>query len=431
MQLFKSLDWTPPLDIARSVSDDESCWAFLYSGNNSENKGQISIIALNVSKQIVANDFDEIEKQLGGDSQKFSNAWFGYLGYGLKDCLESLPKDTAYELNFPDLWLAKYNLIMVFDHSSQKIDVWANAEKYLEYIPKNVAQELNCVVKAGNIKSNMNKQEYLSKVIDIQKYIASGTIYQANLTRKFYGKIENDVRKIDIFAKLCEISPSEYSAFFKINDKYILSSSPERFIKVDAYGSVNMKPIKGSACRKAGAIDDANAKNALQDSEKDRAENLMIVDLCRNDLSRSCDLGSVKVDGLFEIKTYATVHHMVSTILGQKRKALSSLELIKGCFPPGSMTGAPKIKAMEICTDLETLQRGVYSGALGWFAGDGGVDLSVVIRTIVFDGNMFEFQVGGAIVADSKAEDEWQETMIKAKAVAWSLGIDLTRLEKI
>jgi len=194
---------------------------------------------------------------------------------------------------------------------------------------------------------------------------------------------------------------------------------------------VETRPIKGTSPRFSTKELDEDSKKYLETSEKERAENLMIVDLMRNDLSRSCVPGSVKVERLFEISSYATLHHMASTVTGHKRDDVATIDLVKQCFPPGSMTGAPKIHAIKWCMEQEHIQRGVYSGALGWFDGDGSCELSVVIRTLVIEGNRFEFQVGGAITADSNAEREWQETMTKARGIMAALGIELRLLETI
>lgn len=157
----------------------------------------------------------------------------------------------------------------------------------------------------------------------------------------------------------------------------------------------------------------------------------MIVDLMRNDLSRSCEIGTVRTESLFDISTYATVHHMASTVTGLRRSDVTPLELVAQCFPPGSMTGAPKIRAMELCSALEPRARGIYSGAIGWFGGDGSVDLSVVIRTLVVQGERFEFQVGGAIVHDSTPEGEWEETLVKARGISLALGIEEEKLRRL
>ncbi len=277
----------------------------------------------------------------------------------------------------------------------------------------------------------MSKADYLSKVDLIREAILAGEFYQANLTRKFSGTFAHTPEPFTIFENLCEASPAPYAAFVHTGDACILSSSPERFLQVDAGSRVESRPIKGTLARDIRREPDAIGRARLASSEKDRAENLMIVDLMRNDLARGCVLGSVHVENLFEVATYATLHHMDSTIVGQKRPEVSTLELVKGCFPPGSMTGAPKISAMKACATLEGMERGVYSGALGWFGGDGSCDLSVVIRTLIVRENRFEFQVGGAITADSTPEGEWRETLTKARGICAALGIDMQWMERL
>jgi anthranilate/para-aminobenzoate synthase component I len=194
---------------------------------------------------------------------------------------------------------------------------------------------------------------------------------------------------------------------------------------------MHARPIKGTAPRHADTNEDNISKENLARSEKNRAENLMIVDLMRNDFSHSAELGTIKVSSLFDITTHATIHHMSSTIKGQKKESASTLQAIKCCFPPGSMTGAPKIAAMRLCSDLERQERGVYSGAIGWFGGDGSCELSVVIRTLIIQNNRFEFQIGGGIVADSTPEDELQEIYEKARGIMECLNLSRKEMEML
>jgi para-aminobenzoate synthetase component 1 len=426
MQLRKTINWQDPLSVACGISNQES-WALLYSGLNHGFTGHYSILALQADDTITASDFSKFAAALSSDKHKFDNAWFGYLGYGLKDSLEKLPIDSPYKMDMPDLYMLKYRLILLFDHVNKSVEIWSKDESDLQYLPQ--AQDINeAEISVSNLASNMSKSAYIQKVEIIKQAIARGDLYQANLTRKFFGNIKTSGTPFDIFCKLCRVSPAPYSVFMKLGDKFILSSSPERFLQVSNKGEVDTRPIKGSAPRFTNCDEDLKSKTALENSEKDRAENLMIVDLSRNDLSRGCVAGTVRTENLFEVTSYATVHHMASTVKGQKRPDVSTIKLVQGCFPPGSMTGAPKIKAMQLCTELEQLKRGVYAGAIGWFGGDGSCDLSVVIRTIIIDGDNFEFQVGGAIVSDSTPENEWKETLTKAKAIAMTLGIEADEL---
>lgn len=429
MRLRKIIDWADPLQMAAGIADAEEKWTLLYSGIKYEFTGQFSILALRASEEVTSADFDELEHRLSKNNAALENAWFGYLGYGLKDCLEELPEDKPSHIDMPDLHMVNYRLILLFNHDEKNVEIWSESEEDLQHVPSR-KPAAECAVKISGLKSNMSKAEYLGKVKAIKEAIARGDLYQANMTRKFNGKISTNSH-FDIFYSLCQVSPSPYSAFLKFGDKFIISSSPERFLHINDAGKADTRPIKGSAQRFSDKNKDEESRKNLINSEKDRAENLMIVDLCRNDLSRGCVTGSVKTENLFSITSYATVHHMASTVLGNKRRDISSLELVKDCFPPGSMTGAPKIKAMQICTQLEEIKRGIYAGSIGWFGGDGSADLSVVIRTLIIDGDNFEFQVGGAIVADSTPEEEWRETLVKAKAIAITLGIDISELERL
>ena len=433
MNLIKKLNWLHPLNIAANIPKTEQSWALLYSGLQTPHSGRYSILALDKQEE-VSETFSALENKLSCHDNKLDNAWFGYFGYGLKNALEKLTVDAPSYINSPDLFFARYGTILVFDHEENCVEVWGeneNVDRLSCIVYRYKEPTINDKLQVINVSSNMTREQYLAKVTTIKDAISRGDIYQANLTRKFFGEINADANPFNIFQKLCEISPAPYSAFIKNDDLSIISSSPERFLYIDKNGNVNTRPIKGSSARHPDKEGDIKAKAALAASEKDRAENLMIVDLSRNDLARNCVPGSIKVGELFGIETYSTVHHMVSSVSGIKNPDATTLELIKGCFPPGSMTGTPKIKAMEICSGLEKLKRGIYSGAIGWLGGDGSADLAVTIRTIIIKGNKFEFQVGGAIVNDSVAETEFLETMTKAKGVATALGISIEELGRL
>lgn len=430
MRQKHQLDWAHPLEIAANIPDSEQNWVLLHSSYDAGYTGQRSILTLAKQQEICADNFDMFAGVLSADRERFTNSWFGYLGYDLKNCLEKLRKDKKFYISLPALYMAQYGLVLDFDNKNKQLTAWTADESLLKQIPATCPAPANTTQppEIEQINSNMDKAEYLQKVAEIKDMILRGDLLQANLTRKFYGNFNNKPNPFDIYRKLLDISPSPYSAFIRYGDSYIISSSPERFLTIDENGKAESRPIKGSIKRSLDKNEDEKLKTALENSEKDRAENLMIVDLMRNDLSRSCVPGSIKVESLFDVTSYATVHHMSSTISGQKNPNKTTLELVKGCFPPGSMTGAPKIKAMQVCSEMEKLQRGVYSGAIGWFGGDGSADLSVVIRTLIIQSNKFEFQVGGAITADSEPEKEWEETLVKATAIARALGIPLEKL---
>jgi anthranilate/para-aminobenzoate synthase component I len=359
----------------------------------------------------------------------FENAWFGYIGYEMLHQTETLKRQPKRYITLPDLYFTRFGLILEFDH--QKKTVVCHRESHISKPQIHETRSSDSIAVISSLSSTLSKKQYLDIVSQTREAINRGDFYQANITRKFTGSFASKPDDFSIFKRLCNHSPAAYSAFIRINDISILSSSPERFIKINARGDMTSSPIKGTAPRFNNAEQDALARTQLESSPKDRAENLMIVDLMRNDLSRSAEPGSIKVERLFEVSSYATLHHMASTITGQKRANVSALEAVEKCFPPGSMTGAPKVRAMDWCLTQEGICRGVYSGALGWFGGDGSCDLSVVIRTLIVENQRFEFQVGGGIVADSEPEKEWEETMVKAQAIANALGIDINELKKI
>lgn len=427
-------NWRHPLDVLANLPEDIGDFALLYSGMQLPFSGRYSLLAVDVAERVTAEDFTSLASRLTSGNAWEEHLWLGYIGYPLRHAVEDVPRDANSPIITPPLWFHRYRCLFRFDHIAQSVEVFAESQAILDtYLP--LLEEKAAVSSASapviaDLQSNMSREAYLAHVSTLIEAIRNGDLYQANLTRKFMGSIVSYDAKA-IFRDLCTISPAPYSTFLKHGDLHILSSSPERFLHIDAEGRVDARPIKGSAARSAHAQEDAQHKAQLQESTKDKAENLMIVDLMRNDLARHCVPGSVKVDSLYDITSYETIHHMSSTITGQKRADCSTLDLVAGCFPPGSMTGTPKVKAMEYCSKLEQMERGIYSGAIGWFGGDGSADLSVVIRTLILQGGQFEFQVGGAIVYDSQAESEWRETITKALAIAKSLGIPIKTLEEL
>lgn len=304
---------------------------------------------------------------------------------------------------------------------------------------------------ASRLSSNLTRAEYERIVAETIEQIHAGNFYQANITRKFMGEFslsprarpgvsrnmseqtsgDPGLRRDDgptinsfhLFQALCDISPAPYSAYIRHGDTAIISSSPECFLNIDASGTIITRPIKGSARRSENESDDKKIREMLATSTKNHAENLMIVDLMRNDLSRVSEPKTVEVVEQSALYSYRTIHHLISTIRAQKRANVSAYDAVRACFPPGSMTGAPKIAAVKWCTAREKLERGVYSGAIGWFGAGDTCHLSVVIRTLIIKGNRFEFQVGGGIVADSIPADEWRETLAKARGILLALGL--------
>jgi para-aminobenzoate synthetase component 1 len=262
--------------------------------------------------------------------------------------------------------------------------------------------------------------EYLGMIASAQERIADGDIYQICLTNEITVTTEAD--PLVVYLKLREVNPAPYSAFVRIGDQTVASSSPEQFIKVYKSGEISTKPIKGTRPRGSSEVEDLAIAQELQADAKERAENLMIVDLMRNDIGRVARVGTVSVPKLFEIETYATVHQLVSTVTGTLADDQSSWSAVQAAFPGGSMTGAPKISAMEIISELEDGPRGLYSGCIGYFGADGSADFGMTIRSIVFEAGVAKIGVGGGITIDSQPEAELAETQLKAKALLDALN---------
>jgi para-aminobenzoate synthetase len=264
----------------------------------------------------------------------------------------------------------------------------------------------------GRVAMRHDRRGYLSRIERTLELIRSGETYELCLTNE--GSITTDADPMTLYEEMRRLSPVPFGALLRFGNLSVLSASPERFMSVRGDGRVESRPIKGTRPRGADPVEDERLRAGLQESEKDRAENLMIVDLVRNDLSRVCEVGSVHVPALFEVETFATVHQLVSTVIGQLKPGMTAVDAVRAAFPGGSMTGAPKIRTMELIDDLEDGPRGVYSGALGWFSLTGACDLSIVIRTIVMNGIDATFGTGGAILMLSDPDEEWEETQVKS-----------------
>jgi len=250
--------------------------------------------------------------------------------------------------------------------------------------------------------------------------IEEGEVYQVNLSQRFTARTAAE--PCALYQELRRRSPAPYGAFVRAGGASVLSTSPERFLRIRPDGSIETRPIKGTRPRGSDAEADSRLARELLASEKDRAENLMIVDLLRNDLSRICEAGTIRVPELFRLESWATVHHLVSVVQGRLRQGIEIDELLAATFPCGSVTGAPKIRAMEMIGELEHVARGPYCGAIGYFGFGGDVDLSVAIRIVVLENGRAAFHAGGGIVADSDPGEEYLETVDKARAIIEALG---------
>ncbi len=341
---------------------------------------------------------------------------------------EIIPREKEHgaPIKQPSATFSFYETIFIHDYDRRETTVAGpDAEKFAKVIKdgKPIFAENNVAASPALISSNFTKSEYLKAVGQIRKHIAVGDIYQANLTQQLRVELPENFIPEQIFQNLRRSHPAPFAAFVRRDTECVVSASPERFFRVQRPKSnirsriVTASPIKGTRRRGATVQEDLRLRGELEQSHKDRAENVMIVDLLRNDLGRVCKFGSVRTEKLFEIEEHPTLFHLVSTIHGELRDDVSLSELLRATFPCGSITGAPKIRAMQILDGIENMPRGLSMGAVGYFAFDDSADLSVAIRTMTISNRTAVFNVGGGIVFDSQPEAEYEESWLKAQAL--------------
>jgi para-aminobenzoate synthetase component 1 len=335
-----------------------------------------------------------------------TGAAIGYFGYDLRNLIEELPATAVDDVNLPDCWFGFYDNLLVFDHIERQVwEVGGGGPRAV------VAAGERRTRRSASLQSNFTRAAYCAAVRRAKEYIAAGDIYQVNLSQRFQCGL--NASPVETYFALRAANPAPYCAYLDLGDAQILSSSPECFLRLNDREIVT-RPIKGTRPRSADPAE-------LLASPKDNAELLMITDLERNDLGRVCEFGSVHVPELVRVESFATVHHLVATVAGRLRADVSHVQAVRACFPGGSITGAPKIRAMEIIDELEPHARGVYTGAIG-FLGDNGVShLNIAIRTIVHQKGVLTFHAGGGIVADSEPAAEYDETLAKAQGIIRAL----------
>ncbi|WP_410504145.1 anthranilate synthase component I family protein [Olleya sp. Bg11-27] len=357
--------------------------------------------------------------------QTLANDWvFGYLSYDLKNDVEYLKSANYDGLAFPDLYFFQPKKIFLIKGDTVEI-------QYLKMVDDEVEMDLNQIRQYKDerrdnlpnendpikIELRIEKEAYFDKIKTMLSHIHRGDIYEANFCQEFYAE-DTVINPLEIYNKLNAISKPPFATFLKLNDKYLMSASPERYIKKEGTKIIS-QPIKGTAKREDDFILDSILKNNLVTDQKERSENVMIVDLVRNDLSQTATKGSVKVEELCKIYTFNQVHQMISTVTSQVAENTHPIDIIKSTFPMGSMTGAPKISAMKIIETLEETKRGLYSGAVGYISPTGDFDFNVVIRSILYNSSnkYVSYSVGGAITAKSDPLNEYEECLLKAKAM--------------
>jgi para-aminobenzoate synthetase len=312
-------------------------------------------------------------------------------------------------------------LHQLLDLAGREFDAVREGEGWIEETSRRLAELPRLAeprVEAGGVGLTLRRSadRYREDIAACKDYLTAGHSYEICLTNTLAGEV--GVEPLELYRGLRRANPAPFAAYLRFGDLAVLSSSPERFLSVNRKRGAEARPIKGTSRRSADPAEDASLAAALAADEKSRAENVTIVDLMRNDLGRVCEIGSVEVPELMRVESYETVHQLVSSVRGRLREEVGSVEAIRACFPPGSMTGAPKLRTMEILDELEGAARGVYSGAIGWFGLGGACDLSVAIRTIVLEGSAATVGAGGAIVVDSDPEAELDEMLHKARAPA-------------
>ena len=357
----------------------------------------------------------------------FVGGFVGYLSYDLCHHIERLPRSAVDDVQIPDCYFGIYDGIIIVDHREDTVYIAALGikspaahrvnsikEMIVAAEQKGISVQIKMNPKEVDFKANMSKEVYLDAIQKVREYIRAGDIYQANFTQRFECTLEDT--PYDLYAKLRTINPAPFASLLDFGEGMIASSSPERFIQIKNR-IIETRPIKGTRPRGKTPEEDLQNRQDLLTSEKDQAELLMIVDLERNDLGRISKTGTVKVTELFHLEEYATVYHLVSTVIGEMKEEYDVVDCIKATFPGGSITGAPKIRAMEIIDELEPTQRNIYTGSIGYIGFNGDTDLNIVIRTIVCKNDKAYFQVGGGIVWDSDPEMEYEETLHKARAL--------------
>jgi len=357
------------------------------------------------------------------DALPFSGGAIGYFGYDLGRYLEKLPATATDAEHIPDMCVGIYDWAVVVDHREQKTilvsfgrdpSTEARWPELISLFERPRASSVAGFRVTSAVASNLNELAYAKRFEQVKRYISAGDCYQVNLAQRFCAKAEGD--PWTAYRHLRRISPAPFMAYMNFPQCQVLSGSPERFLQVNGQ-HVETRPIKGTRPRSRDNVEDEQYATELSRSLKDRAENLMIVDLLRNDISKSCRIGSVRADRLFALESFANVHHLVSTVTGSLADDKTAVDLLRGSFPGGSITGAPKLRAMEIIEELEPDRRGIYCGAIGYIGFDGNMDTNIAIRTAVYSNGEIRFWAGGGIVADSEMQKEYRETWDKASSM--------------
>ncbi|GIU67019.1 anthranilate synthase component I family protein [Candidatus Phycosocius spiralis] len=452
-----SVPWIEPLRVLARIGEEVGCLAFIGGGDHPLARWSYILREPVVTK--IGHNHDQTDPFAGLQAQldrypfaldpnlgPFQGGWAGLLSYDLGRAFEVLPVPSDIDannpaFNWPSLWLGLYDSLAIFD--GQSCQAWALSwgltkdGQHNPLLAQAKAQVVASAMRAhspatpefstsNRSKSNGLVAKMARPLVEDQferaiSYIKAGDIFQANISARFSGVLGQGDTPLNVFLRLMARHPSPFAAYLRLKDRAVVSHSPERFLSRRFDGQLETRPIKGTAARHEDVDLDHKSAETLLKSAKDRAENLMIVDLMRNDMARVCLPGSIKVPRLCTLESFSTVHHLVSEIVGQQKPGLGFFDALKSCFPPGSITGAPKIRAMEIICELENELRGPWCGSMIWVGFDGGADSNVLIRTAACHLNHGHWQIdaraGAGIVADSTPRKEYEEILMKVRAV--------------
>lgn len=450
--LVESLSYQSPTELAGLFADEEGT-VLLHSVKPDDRLARYSFLGVRPYQHLVAknnwirngkfslqgNVLDEIQKILRKNTlikhpnlPPFQGGGMGYFSYDLNKTLERVPNPKIDDMVLPDCIFAFYDVVFAWDHSAKKLYLFSSGLPYegdlriqhavqrqqsiLNFINHNqsnfkIPEKIECLLP---IVSNFDEASYIIAVEKAIEHIYAGDIFEINISQRFETKV--NCHPFELYLKLQNQNPAPFSGFLNFSACQIVSSSPERFLKLED-SMIEACPIKGTRRKSQDPVLDTQLQAELVDSDKDRAENIMIVDLMRNDLSRVSLPHTVEVPRLCELQSFATVHHLVSTVTSQLAPQYDAIDLIKATFPGGSITGAPKIRSMEIIAQIEPTARGPYCGSMGYIGFDGNMDLSILIRSYAMKRNRVTFQAGGAITVDSDPKAEYQETLDKAAAL--------------
>ncbi|MFA5146771.1 MAG: aminodeoxychorismate synthase component I [Candidatus Omnitrophota bacterium] len=389
----------------------------------------------------------------GADGLPFTSGGVGYFAYDMKEFVERLPASSVDDLGIPDCMIGFYDRVVIYDNLEGRCRIASSGLPETDQSRRNRRavgriKEFKDIIDTDEhgsktdmrgssygrghhsplLKSNFSFGSYIEAIRRAKEYIKKGDIYQVNLSQRFEAGLDHD--PFELYSRLRRVSPAPFSAYLGFGGVTVASSSPERFL-MKRGGYIETRPIKGTRPRGDDTAEDARLEGELLASAKDRAEHVMIVDLERNDLGRICEYGSIRPTEFVILEKYATVSHLVSTVSGRLRDGIDPIDCLLATFPGGSITGAPKIRSMEIIDELEPVRRSVYTGSIGYISFDGNMDTSIAIRTFLIKGDKAYFQVGGGIVADSDPESEYLETLDKAKGMFRALGVAMPKREHL